>query len=79
MTGFDRTMYKLMVLCLAFFALLAAVSMYNDFSRMLNFVGGGFGFRLFVGSIGTVVQFLLSLCALYWVPKIIKKFFPEVA
>ena len=79
MFGIDRTMYKLLVLCLALIASFAALAMYNDLARLLKFSGGGLGFQLALTVVGTVLQFLLSLCALYWIPKVIKKFFPEIA
>ena len=79
MTGMDRTMYKLLVVALACMTIVAAFSMYFQISIIFNSGRTGFGYLYYPRVFSAAGQFLLSLTALYWVPKIIKKFFPEVS
>jgi len=80
--GMDRTLYKLFIVALALFTLSEALLMVVQISDVIEQVRRGYSTRAVV-YIATVLylvsRFLLVLGALYWLPKTIKKFFPEVA
>jgi hypothetical protein len=80
MMGMERTMFKLLVVVLALNAILSALTMYGQISDLSHYrtvygINWQFGFAL----LPLTVRFLFSVLALYWVPKIIEKFFPEVS
>lgn len=80
MTGVDRTMYKLLVVGLFMTTVALALSMMIQISAVTTASGQGYPSTLQVITVLAVSgRFLLVLGALYWVPRFIKKIFPEVA
>ena len=79
--GIERTMFKLLVLALAVFAVGSALEMVRQLSVLLDQTR-----RFDVGLVSAVTgilfivsRFVIVLSLLYWVPKAIRKLFPEVS
>ena len=81
MMGFPRTMYKLLTIALAIHAAALALDMAAQILNILAIsrqgLGGGLSFG--VSIVFLCGRFLLALTALYWIPKFVRKVFPEVS
>ena len=78
--GLERTMYKLLIVTLAVNALALALSMFDQIGGtfMAMRQGAAPGLIVVSGIAFLCGRFLIALLALYWVPKVVRKFFPEV-
>ncbi len=78
----ERTFYKLLVVGLGFITVMQALNMVNEIYTIFGYIKNGVtvgDMNRFFFVTHSAFSFLLFVCALYWIPKIIKKLFPEVA
>ena len=77
----DRTFYKILIVGLALVTLAVAASMARDIALIFESDRAGFSRDMSADILYIVYligRFLLALCALYWLPKILKRIIPEV-
>ena len=78
----ERTMYKVLFSGLLLAALGAAVHLLGGIADLVFRFRGEYSPFLYQSSFDLIVlagRFLIALAMLYWAPKFIKKFFPEVS
>ncbi|MBL4806370.1 MAG: hypothetical protein JKY31_03680 [Rhodobacteraceae bacterium] len=78
----ERSFYKLTITALVVVVIAQFITMSGSavsYLEMSRYSSGVTFFESLIFFAYLGARFLLYVCALYWLPKIIKKFFPEVA